>query len=56
MLGTYINLDRGSHQARVECLYVLLVSFDVNGHRYKPPEVESSLDKFWVVPQRLCNP
>jgi hypothetical protein len=28
----------------------------VNGGRYEPPDVESGLDKFWVVPQGPYNP
>jgi hypothetical protein len=43
-------LDRGSLHAGVERLYVLLVNFGINNHCYEPPEVESGLDKFWVVP------
>jgi hypothetical protein len=48
MLGTYINLGRGSLQARVEHLYILLVSLGVNSCCHKLAKVESSLDKFWV--------
>jgi hypothetical protein len=28
----------------------------IDDHRDEPPDVESGVDKLWVVPQRLLNP
>jgi hypothetical protein len=50
-LSTYINLIRGSLQARVERIYIFPVSFGIYySGGYEPTDVESSLDKVWVVP------
>jgi hypothetical protein len=54
--STYINLGRGGFQTSVACLYVLSVSFSIDGCRYEPLDMESGLDKFQVVSQRLCDP
>jgi hypothetical protein len=48
--STYINLIRGSLQAGVERLYIFPVSFNIYGGGYRPTDMESGLDKVWVVP------
>jgi hypothetical protein len=44
-----VNLSQGGLQTGVEHLFVLSISFSIDDHHYELPDVESRLDKFWVV-------